>query len=413
MTANLLFWIIIGIILFDFFVDQVLDYLNSTRRKDSIPNELKDVYDDEKYNKQQAYSLENYKFGILSSTFSIVLVLLMFFFDGFAFVDNLARDYSENTIWIALMFFGVLMFASDILSTPFSWYDTFVIEEKYGFNKTTKKTFLLDKIKSWFLLAVLGGGILSLIIWLFQLDEINFWWYAWVLLSFFTLFMSMFYSNIIVPLFNKQSPLSEGDLRTAIEEFSSKAGFKLKNIYVIDGSKRSTKANAYFTGLGSKKRIVLYDTLINELTTEQIVAVLAHEVGHYKKKHTMVGLFISLMQTGLTLFLFSLFAGNPLLSEALGISVPAFHIALLTFGLLYSPVSLILGLFMNNISRKNEYAADRYAAEMYNPEHLVSALKKLSSENLSNLTPHPLYVFFSYSHPTLYQRVSALNTLKV
>jgi STE24 endopeptidase len=413
MTADLIFWIIIGVILFDFVMDQGLDYLNSTFRKKPIPEALKDVYDPEKYNKQQSYSLENYKFSIISSSFSLTLVLLMFFLEGFAFVDEFARGYSSNPIIVALIFFGILMFVSDILGTPFSFYDTFVIEEKYGFNKTTKKTFFLDKIKSWLLIAILGGGVLTLIIWLYSLYQDNFWLYAWLSLSFIMLFMAMFYSNIIVPLFNKQSPLAEGELRCAIEEFSNKAGFKLKNIYVIDGSKRSTKANAYFTGLGSKKRIVLYDTLINELSKEQIVAVLAHEIGHYKKKHTYTGLVASLIQTGLTLYIFGLFAGNPLLSEALGIANPEFHIALIAFGLLYSPVSLILGLLMNIVSRKNEYSADKYAAQTHSAEHLISALKKLSSENLSNLTPHPAYVFFTYSHPTLLQRIEALNKLKV
>ncbi|MBN2682983.1 MAG: M48 family metallopeptidase [Bacteroidales bacterium] len=413
MTADLLFWILIGIIIFDFVIDQVLDYLNSTYRKKTIPELVKDVYDDEKYKKQQSYSLENYKFSIISSSFSIILVLLMFLFEGFAFVDKIAKGYSDNPIFIALIFFGILMIASDILSIPFAYYDTFVIEEKYGFNKTTGKTFILDKIKSWFLIAVLGGGILSLIIWFYRLDEANFWLFAWIGLSAIMLFMAMFYSNIIVPLFNKQSPLQEGELRTAIEEFSKKVGYKLKNIYVIDGSKRSTKANAYFTGLGGKKRIVLYDTLISELTKEQIIAVLAHEIGHYKKKHTLIGIFTSLIQTGIMLFLFSLFAGNPILSEALGISTPGFHIALIVFGLLYSPVSIVLGLFMNTVSRKNEYAADKYAAQVYNSEHLISGLKKLSSENLSNLTPHPWYVFFTYSHPTLLQRIEALQKLKV
>lgn len=411
MTAFTLFWIIIGIIVLDFILDQGLDYLNSTRRNDPVPKELDDVYDEEKYTKQQAYSLENYRFGLLSSSFSFVLIILMFFLDGFASVDKIARSISDNNTIIALIFFGILLFASDLLSTPFSIYNIFVIEEKYGFNKTTKRTFVLDKIKSWFLLAILGGGIISLIIWLYNMDSKNFWLYAWILLSGFMLFMAMFYSNLIVPLFNKQTPLQEGELREEIEKFSKKAGFQLKNIYVIDGSKRSTKANAYFTGLGSKKRIVLYDTLINELSKEQIVAVLAHEVGHYKKKHTLSGLFASLVQTGLTLFIFSLLAENALLSEALNIEIPSFHISLITFGLLYSPVSTVLGLLMNVISRKNEFAADKYAAEMYDAKHLISALKKLSSENLSNLTPHPAYVFFNYSHPTLLQRIINLKNI--
>jgi len=228
----------------------------------------------------------------------------------------------------------------------------------------------------------------------------------------FSVFMSMFYSNLIVPLFNKQTPLEEGELRTAINNFADKVGFKLDNIFVIDGSKRSTKANAYFTGLGAKKRIVLYDTLIKDLGTEEIVAVLAHEVGHNKKKHVIQGLLISLIQTGIVLFIFSLLIDNPNLSNALGVKNPNFHIGLIAFGILYSPVSFVLGIFMNVLSRKNEYQADRFAAEHYKPEALASALKKLSVNNLSNLTPHKAYVFFHYSHPTLLQRLAHLKSFE-
>ena len=282
------------------------------------------------------------------------------------------------------------MLGSDLLMLPFSIYDTFVIEEKFGFNKTTPKIFILDKLKSWFVGGVIGGGLLAVIIWFYNLTGKNFWIWAWVLVSVFTIFMTMFYSNIIVPLFNKQTPLEEGELRSAIEEFSGKAGFKLDNIYVIDGSKRSTKSNAYFTGLGSKKRIVLYDTLINDLSKEQIVAVLAHEIGHYKKKHTLTGTILGIIQTGFTLFIFSLFLNNPHLSAALGVTRPNFHISVIAFGILYSPVSLMIGLLFNQISRKNEFQADRFAAEHYTAEYLISALKNLTSKNLSNLTPHPV-----------------------
>jgi STE24 endopeptidase len=236
-----------------------------------------------------------------------------------------------------------------------------------------------------------------------------FWIYAWVLVAVFSIFMAMFYSNLIVPLFNKQTPLEEGELRTAIQQFAEKVGFKLDNIFVINGSKRSTKANAYFTGLGAKKRIVLYDTLIEEMETDEIVAVLAHEIGHYKKKHVTQGLFISLLQTGIVLFIFSLLIDNPYLSKALGVEEPNFHIGLVAFGILYSPVSFVLGIFMNQLSRKNEYQADAFAAENYKPEPLASALKKLSQKNLSNLTPHPLYVFFNYSHPPLFERLKHLQ----
>jgi STE24 endopeptidase len=259
-------------------------------------------------------------------------------------------------------------------------------------------------------LSILIGGLVYAVIYKFyELTTDKFWIYTWMILALFTLFMSMFYSNLIVPLFNKQKPLPEGELRNAIQEFASKVGFKLQNIYEIDGSKRSTRANAYFTGFGPKKRIVLYDTLIKELTTEELVAVLAHEIGHNKKKHTVSGLFLSLAQMGIMLFLLSLLISNPLLSEALGVNEPVFHVGLIAFGLLYTPLSLFLGWAMNLISRRNEYQADDFAAINYRPEHLISALKKLASNNLSNLTPHPFLVAVTYSHPSLYQRILNLQ----
>jgi STE24 endopeptidase len=409
---EILFWIIIGIIVVDFIFEKYLDYLNTKTMSDVLPDELKGIYDEEKYKKQQAYQCENQRFGLLTSSFSFALTLAMFLFYGFAYVDNLAWGFTANSIIAALFFFGLIMFASDLLSMPFSVYDTFVIEEKYGFNKTTPKTFVLDTIKGWLLGALIGGGLLALIILIYQKTQNMFWIYAWILVSAFTIFMAMFYSNLIVPLFNKQTPLEEGELRDAIKKFADKVGFKLDNIFVINGSKRSTKANAYFTGFGAKKRIVLYDTLINDMETDELVAVLAHEIGHYKKKHVIQGLMISLIQTGIVLFIFSLLINNANLSKALGVEVPNFHIGLVAFGILYSPVSFVLGIFMNLLSRKNEYQADEFAAVHFKPEALASALKKLSVKNLSNLTSHKTYVFFHYSHPTLLQRLKHLKSFE-
>jgi len=274
---EILFWIIIGIIVLDFLFEKYLGYLNTTKWSDTLPQELNGIYDKEKYKKQQAYQRENHRFGIITSSFSFSVTLSMFLFFGFALVDGWAWNFSSNAILAALIFFGLLMFVSDILNTPFSIYDTFKIEEKYGFNKTTAKTFVLDKIKGWLIGALIGGGLLALLIFIYQKTQGMFWIYAWVVISAFSIFMAMFYSNLIVPLFNKQTPLEDGELRDAINKFSEKVGFKLDNIFVINGSKRSTKANAYFTGLGSKKRIVLYDTLINDLEINELVGVLAHE----------------------------------------------------------------------------------------------------------------------------------------
>ena len=404
-----LFYIIIAIIVINFIIDKILDALNAKHFNDELPDALKDVYDATEYKKSQNYKATKYKFSLITSLFSVVLTLGFLWFDGFAFVDTIARQYSNNPILTALIFFGIITIGSDILTTPFSYYSTFVIEEKFGFNKTTLKTFLLDKVKGWLMMAVVGGGILALIIWFYEVTGKHFWLYAWGLVAVFTLFMNMFFSKLIVPLFNKQAPLEAGDLRDKISAYAKTVGFKLDKIFVIDGSKRSTKANAYFSGFGSEKRVTLYDTLINDLDDEEIVAVLAHEVGHYKKKHIIFNLFASILLTGVTLYILSLFISNPALSQALGVTTPSFHIGLIAFGLLYAPISEITGLIMNVFSRTFEYQADNYAKNTYKSEPLITSLKKLSKNSLSNLTPHPAYVFMHYSHPTLLERIKNLR----
>jgi len=408
-----IFWLIIAVLVFDFTLERVLDYLNTTRWSDQLPEEVKDIYDEEKYRKQQAYSKVNHRFGMLTSSFSFMLILGMLFFQGFAIVNDWALSISENPIWAALIFFGILMLASDILTTPFDLYSTFVIEERFGFNKTTAKTYILDKLKGWFLGAVIGGGLMALIIWIYTMTGESFWLWVWLVISFFSIFMAMFYSSLIVPLFNKQTPLEDGELKSSINKFASNVGFKLDNIFVIDGSKRSTKANAYFTGLGRKKRIVLYDTLIKDMEIPELVAILAHEIGHYKKRHIIWSLILGILQTGLMLYIFSLVIDSPELSQALGVDKAYFHIGLITFGILYSPLSDIIGIGMNVFSRNNEYEADAFAAENYNAEPLGTALKKLSVNNLSNLRPHPAYVFVHYSHPTLLQRLEKMSAVKM
>ncbi len=407
--AEIIFYIIVGFLIFDYILERILDYLNSTYWSDELPAELTDIYDAERYKKSQQYIRVSQKFSFLVETFSFILMLGMLLLSGFAFVDDLVRSVTIHPIWMSLLFFGILGLAADIVSIPFSWYGTFVIEERFGFNKTTVKTFFLDKVKGWLLSGIIGGGILSLVVWIYEMSGSWFWLIAWGVITGFTIFMSMFYSNLIVPLFNKQKPLEEGELRSAIEKYAASVGFKLKNIFVIDGSRRSSKGNAYFTGLGPRKRIVLYDTLIEKHSTDELVAVLAHEVGHYKKKHSLKGIVISILQTGLMLFILSLFLKSPYLSEALGASEPSFHMSLLAFGLLYSPLSLIIGLAMNVMSRKHEYQADRYSADTYDPDALSLALKKLSVDNLSNLRPHPVCVFFHYSHPPLLKRLEAIE----
>jgi len=409
MNPQTLFYVIIGIIVINFIKDKVLNALNAKHFNDNLPDELADVYDKEDYKKSQAYKATNYRFGIWSSLFSLSLTLAFLFFDGFEYVDSLARSYSNQPILIALIFFGIIMIASDIITTPFAYYKTFVIEETFGFNKTTKKTFILDKIKGLVMMAIIGGGIIALIIWFYQLTEDQFWLYTWGLVTLFTVFMNMFYSKLIVPLFNKQTPLEEGDLRNKISEYATSVGFSLNKIFIIDGSKRSTKANAYFSGFGREKRVTLYDTLVNDLDDEEIVAVLAHEVGHYKRRHIIFNLVASILLTGLTLFILSIFISNPLLSNAIGVEIPSFHVGLIAFGLLYSPISEVTGLIMNYVSRVFEYQADNYAKTTYKAQPLISSLKKLSKNSLSNLTPHKAYVFMHYSHPTLLDRIRNLK----
>jgi STE24 endopeptidase len=408
MTATSLFAIIITILIVEFILDKYLDFLNANHFKDPVPELLSDVYNEKEYQKSQAYKKENYQFSMWTSIFSFIVLLLFFYFKGFAWVDTFARSFSSNEIVIGLIFFGVIMFANDILTTPFSYYHTFVIEEKYGFNKSTPKLFFIDKLKGWLLSILIGGSILALIIYFYQITGSNFWIYTWLLMTVFTLFFTFFYSSLIVPLFNKQTPLEDGSLRAKIDSFAQKTGFTLDNIFVIDGSKRSTKANAYFSGFGPKKRIVLYDTLIEDLDEDEIVAVLAHEIGHYQKKHVIYNMILSTLITGLSLYILSLLIGNSILAEALSVEKPSFHIGLIAFGLLFSPISEITGIVMQYLSRKFEYEADDFAKFHHNAKDLISSLKKLSRKSLSNLTPHKAYVFFHYSHPTLLERVQNL-----
>ena len=374
-----------------------------------LPESLRGIYDEREYSRFQNYKRENDRFGLLSSSFSFLVTLIFLCAGGFGWYNAWITGITDSVLWQTLLFMGGLALISGLIDLPFDWYATFHIEEKYGFNKTTPKIYLADLIKGMLVSAVVGGVLLAAIVGFYIWMGDRFWLYAWGLITVFSVFMSMFYSQLIVPLFNKQTPLENGVLRDKIQAFALKAGFKLDNIYVIDGSKRSTKANAYFTGLGPKKRIVLYDTLIQDLTGDEIVAVLAHEVGHYKKRHTLQFMAASVLQTGFMLWLFSLCVNQPALSEALGGDRNYFQLGLVAFVLLYSPVGMILGLFMNMWSRKNEYEADAYAAAQGQGEALVTGLKKISVKSLSNLTPHPAYEWVYYSHPSLLKRIGAIR----
>ncbi len=408
MDAKGILILLLAILSFDFIFNKILEYLNIKSMKEELPEEVKGIYDEEKYKKSIAYARVNNKFGLLTSTFSFILSFSLLASGFFGWFDEIVRNYISTEIFVSLTFFGVLFLASDIINIPFQIYDTFVNEEKFGFNKTTPKTFILDKLKGYLLAVILGGLILFVLLKLITLFGPGFWIYFWIVISIFILFMNMFYTSLILPLFNKLTPLEDGELKDEIEQYSKRVKFPLDNIFVIDGSKRSAKSNAFFSGIGKKKKIVLYDTLIENHSKEELVAILAHEVGHFKKKHIISGYVLSVLQTGFTLFIMSLIIFNPTISAALGGSQMAIHLNLLAFGILYSPISNFLGVFMNVLSRKNEFEADAFARDTYGGGFLQEALKKLSVDNLSNLFPHPAYVFFNYSHPPLLKRLGAM-----
>ncbi len=406
---NTVYFLILIIPVFGFLLERYLEHLNSGMWSDTVPEKLRGICDEEEYKKTRLYERENKKLSFWSSLLNLLVIILMITSGGFAFIDQIARSVSNNLVVVSLVFFGIIGLISEIINIPFGWYDTFVIEKRFGFNKMTTHTFITDHIKSWLLALLIGIPVLGIITWVYYLSGNGFWLYAWGLITLLTIFLNLFYSELIVPLFNKQTPLEKGTLREKIENFALKTGFKLKDIYIIDGSKRSTKANAYFSGFGPKKRIVLFDTLLKELNEEEIVAVLAHEIGHFKKRHVIRNLITSVILTGFMLFIFSVLVDNPMLSSALGSENTSFHLGLVVFGILYSPLSLLIGLGANSISRKNEYEADRFVKDNYEPGILASALKKLSVNNLTNMLPHPVYVFFHYSHPPLLARLEKLE----
>lgn len=412
MDSNILLLIIVAIVVGEYLVSEWLSYRNLKAASSKIPTQLAGLYDEEKYAKQQKYFRTNNRFSLITSTFSTLVMLAMLKLQAFGTIYEYCTTISQNVIVQTLIFMAIIFMAYDILTLPFQIYDTFVIEERFGFNKTTPKTFILDKLKGLLLAAILGGGLISLIVWLYTILGTNFWWAAFLVSLTVSLLTTMLYSQVIVPLFNKQTPLPEGELRDEIEKFAQKADFELTNIYVIDGSKRSTKANAYFSGIGKKRRIVLYDTLIEELSVQEVVAVLAHEIGHYKKRHTLKNFIAAAIAMLIQFYVLSLALSSTTMAEAMGLTTPAFAVSLIAFAILYTPIDMVTGIIMNAISRKAEYEADNFASSNGFGEELISALKKLSVKSLSNLTPDNIYVKVHYSHPTLLQRVLSIKSEK-
>jgi len=412
MTPSQLLIIILIITTVSYACDQLLDWLNLRKYRPGIPKEIASFYDEEKYTRSRAYQRDRTRFSFFTSAFSFLLSIAMLVSGGFGWLDHLLRQYTQNEILLALAFFGIIGLVGDLLSTPFQYYSTFVLEERYGFNKTSRATFLADKLKGYLVAAVLGGALLSLFIYMAHQIGPGFWiWFSGIaILVIFV--VNVFYTSLFLPLFNKLTPLPDGELKQAITEFAGKVGFPLDSIFVIDGSKRSSKANAFFSGIGKRKKIVLYDTLIERHGKDELIAVLAHEVGHFKKKHVVWTFLLSSLQIAFTLFVLSRMLYAEEVSLALGGDQLSTSLNLVAFGILFSPISGLTGLLMNIFSRRNEFEADRYARDKFDGTALSTALKRLSVDTLSDLYPHPVYVFFHYSHPPLLQRLKALATTK-
>ncbi len=375
-----------------------------------LPEGFEEVYNKNKYAKSQKYLKINSQFSLFSSSFSFFIIMIIIHFGVFGFLDDFVRAKSSNSIYSGLIFFGILFIINDIINLPFSFFKNFVIEEKFGFNKMTISIFIKDKLKSYLLVFFIGGITMFSILSFFYYFETYGWLMVWIFLTIFSIIIQPIFIHFIAPMFNKFSPLNDGELKSAITKYSKKINFPISRIDVMDGSKRSNHSNAYFTGFGKSKRIALFDTLINNHSTEEIVSVVAHEAGHYKKKHIFFGMILSIIQTGLMLFLFNFIINEVALYKVFGVSEPSIYTGLVFFGLLFTPINMILSLISLSISRKNEFEADQYALDTTNnPQALISMLKGLASDNLSHLTPHPFTVFLQYTHPPIYERVKKIE----
>lgn len=389
-------------------VEWAADLLNLNALNPVAPAGFEDVYSKEKYARAQEYTRAKTRFGFVGSSVKLAGLLVFWFWGGFGFLDQVVGNLGLSTTLIGVVYLGCLFFLSELFGLPFSIYATFVLEERFGFNKTTPRTFVLDRLKGFLLTAVIGGPLVGLLLWFFARLDTSAWLWAWGAVTGFTLLLQFVAPSWILPLFNKFTPLPEGDLRRAIFSYAERVGYPLSNLFVMDGSKRSAKGNAFFTGFGKNKRIALFDTLVEKHTVDELVAVLAHEIGHHKKGHVWKGFVLSAVQTGVTLFMLSLVLDWPALFEAF--NVPrSIHAGFAVFGILFSPVNFLMSLPFQALSRRNEFEADRYAAEtLGSGRDLATGLKKLSADSLSNLTPHPFYVALHHTHPPLVERVRAL-----
>ncbi len=405
--------VIILILIGSYLIDLVVELLNVRHLQTDLPEDFTGYYDAKEYKKSQEYLKVNTRFGIICDTITTPITIAFVILGGFNIVDQFARGFGLGSIFTGLIFAAVLMLASQIIQIPFSIYHTFVIEEKYGFNKTTPGTFILDILKSWLLAAIIGGIILSAVLWFFEKTGPWAWLYCWIALTIFQIFIMFIAPITIMPLFNKFLPLENDELKDAIEDYAASQDFKIKGVFMMDGSKRSTKSNAFFTGFGKFRRIVLFDTLIEKHETDELVSILAHEIGHYKKRHIFKSLIISILTTGMMFYILSLFINNRELFDAFKMEELSIYASLIFFGFLYTPIDMLISIFGNILSRKHEYEADSFAVETHGkPGSMIEALKKLSVDNLSNLTPHPLKVFLGYSHPPVLERIQAMRNPK-
>jgi len=410
---NTIAFIILSAIIFDFILNGVADYLNLKMLRSDLPRPFQGIYDPDRYRKSQKYLQVTTRFGWISGTFSVGVMLLFWFGNGFPLLDEWVRSFKYGPVLTGLTYMGILILVKSLLSLPFSIYSTFVIEERFGFNQTTWRTFVLDLAKGLLLGILIGTPLLAGVLLFFEYAGAQAWWYCWIAVTLYMLGIQFIAPTWIMPLFNKFSPLAEGELKSSIISYAGSINFPLENVYVMDGSRRSSKSNAFFTGFGKHRRIVLFDTLIKEHTAGELLAVLAHEMGHYKKKHILQSMILGIVQMGIMLYLLSLFISYQGLFDAFYMPQKSVYAGLIFFGMLYAPLGFFIDIFMQMLSRKNETAADRFAVETTrDPQSMAEALKKLSISNLSNLLPHPLYVFLNYSHPPVLQRIQALQVVR-
>ncbi len=409
---NIYMIIILAALVVDFTLKIVTEVLNLNALRDTLPQEFVGVYDADTYKKSQNYTLVNTRFGFIASTAGLVVTLVFWFTGGFNWLDSIVRSWTGVPVWTGLIYIGILLFLKTLMSLPFSIYRTFVIEERFGFNKTTPATFVKDLVKSLLLTAVIGGPLLGGVLLFFEFAGPPAWLYCWVATTVFTLIIRYVAPTWIMPLFNKFTPIESGELKNAIFKYAESVKFSLQGVFVMDGSRRSSKSNAFFTGFGRNKRIALFDTLIEKHTVGELVAVLAHEIGHYKKKHIILSMIISIAHMGVMFYLISIFISHEGLFSAFYMDQMSVYSGLVFFGMLFAPIEMVLSVFMSVFSRRNEYQADRFAVETTKKsDDMISALKKLSVHNLSNLTPHPLYVFLNYSHPPVLKRIEAIRAV--